>query len=86
MLLGLSFFSAGTLLCGLAPSMEVLIAARAIAGAGGGGLTVSDADSAPVSRSYSCVLTLYTLYQTCTSTILSDIIPLRNRGLYQGMT
>lgn len=41
MLLALSFFSAGNLLCGLAPSMEILIAARAIAGAGGGGLTVS---------------------------------------------
>lgn len=62
MLLALSFFSIGTLLCGLATSMEMLIAARALAGAGGGGLT------------------------TCTSTILSDIIPLRNRGLYQGLT
>lgn len=62
MLLALTFFSIGTLLCGLATSMEMLIAARALAGAGGGGLT------------------------TCTSTILSDIIPLRNRGLYQGLT
>lgn len=62
LLLALFFFSLGTLLCGLATSMEMLIAARALAGIGGGGLT------------------------TCTSTILSDLIPLRNRGLYQGLT
>lgn len=37
MLLALSFFGSGTLLCGIAPSMNVLIAARAIAGMGGGG-------------------------------------------------
>jgi MFS family permease len=37
MLLALSLFGSGTLLCGIAPSMEVLIAARAIAGMGGGG-------------------------------------------------
>ncbi|PSR73635.1 hypothetical protein PHLCEN_2v10554 [Hermanssonia centrifuga] len=38
MLLALSLFGVGTLLCGLAPSMDSLIAARAIAGMGGGGL------------------------------------------------
>ena len=32
MLLALALFSFGTLLCGIAPSMEALIAARAIAG------------------------------------------------------
>jgi MFS family permease len=37
MLLALSLFGSGTLLCGVAPSMDVLIAARAIAGMGGGG-------------------------------------------------
>lgn len=37
MLLALSLFGSGTLLCGVAPSMNVLIAARAIAGMGGGG-------------------------------------------------
>nr|VWO96887.1 N/A [Ganoderma boninense] len=37
MLLALSFFGSGTLLCGLAPSMDALIAARALAGMGGGG-------------------------------------------------
>jgi MFS family permease len=38
MLTALSFFGVGTLLCAIAPSMEFLIAARAIAGVGGGGL------------------------------------------------
>ncbi|KAI0637813.1 vacuolar amino acid permease [Trametes polyzona] len=37
MLLALSFFGWGTLFCGLAPSMDALIAARAVAGMGGGG-------------------------------------------------
>ena len=37
MLLALSLFGSGTLLCGVAPSMNVLLAARAIAGMGGGG-------------------------------------------------
>ena len=32
MLLALALFTLGTLLCGIAPSMEALIAARAIAG------------------------------------------------------
>jgi MFS family permease len=30
----------GTILCGLAPSMEMLIVARAIAGMGGGGCVI----------------------------------------------
>lgn len=55
-------FGIGTLLCGIAPTMETLLFARVMAGVGGGGLT------------------------TCTSTILSDVIPLRQRGLYQGLT
>ena len=38
LLLGLSFFVLGTLLCGTAPSMSVLLAARVIVGMGGGGL------------------------------------------------
>ena len=37
MLLALSLFGSGTLLCGIAPSMDVFITARAIAGMGGGG-------------------------------------------------
>ncbi|KAK0231094.1 vacuolar amino acid permease [Armillaria fumosa] len=42
MLLALSLFGSGTIFCGMAPSMEALIAARAVAGMGGGGvMTVS---------------------------------------------
>ncbi|KAJ7179827.1 vacuolar amino acid permease [Mycena crocata] len=37
MLLALFLFGSGTILCGMAPSMETLILARAIAGMGGGG-------------------------------------------------
>ncbi|KAG8955707.1 hypothetical protein FRC04_007698 [Tulasnella sp. 424] len=40
MLLALVLFTTGTLLCGLAPSMDALIAARAIAGMGGGGVMI----------------------------------------------
>ncbi|KZT62381.1 MFS general substrate transporter, partial [Calocera cornea HHB12733] len=57
-LLALTLFGIGTLLCGLAPSMESLIAARAVAGMGGGG----------------CV----------PSIVVTDLIPLKQRGLYQG--
>ncbi|SJL01651.1 uncharacterized protein ARMOST_04974 [Armillaria ostoyae] len=38
MLLALSLFGSGTIFCGMAPSMETLIAARAVAGMGGGGV------------------------------------------------
>ncbi|KAG8780807.1 hypothetical protein FRC12_022585 [Ceratobasidium sp. 428] len=38
MMLGLFLFGTGTVFCGLAPSMELLILARAIAGMGGGGV------------------------------------------------
>ncbi|KAI0676872.1 MFS general substrate transporter [Trametes maxima] len=62
MLLALSFFGLGTLFCGLAPSMDALIAARALAGMGGGGV------------------------MTVSSVAVTDLIPLRQRGLYQGMT
>ncbi|KAI0079648.1 vacuolar amino acid permease [Panus rudis PR-1116 ss-1] len=62
MLLALALFGSGTLLCGLAPSMDALIAARAVAGMGGGGV------------------------MTVSSIAVTDLIPLRQRGLYQGMT
>ncbi|EIN10661.1 vacuolar amino acid permease [Punctularia strigosozonata HHB-11173 SS5] len=62
MLLGLTFFGLGTIACGLAPSMEALIAARAVAGMGGGGSVHS-----------------------VSSVAVTDLIPLKQRGLYQGM-
>ncbi|TDL29278.1 vacuolar amino acid permease [Rickenella mellea] len=61
MLLALSLFGSGTICCGLAPSMETLIAARAVAGMGGGGV------------------------MTVSSVAVTDLIPLKQRGLYQGM-
>ncbi|KAI0315395.1 vacuolar amino acid permease [Amylostereum chailletii] len=61
MLLALTLFGIGTVLCGLAPSMNTLIAARAIAGMGGGGV------------------------MTVSSVAVTDLIPLKQRGLYQGM-
>ncbi|KAI9574971.1 vacuolar amino acid permease [Boletus coccyginus] len=62
MLLALTLFGSGTIACGLAPSMESLILARAVAGMGGGGV------------------------MTVTSVAITDLVPLKHRGLYQGMT
>ncbi|KAK9359299.1 major facilitator superfamily-domain-containing protein [Lipomyces starkeyi] len=55
------FFGLGSVLCGLAPNLWCLVAARVVAGCGGGGLF-----------SMSVI-------------ILSDIVPLRQRGLFQGI-
>ncbi|OJA20884.1 hypothetical protein AZE42_00884 [Rhizopogon vesiculosus] len=54
----------GTMACAIAPSMETLILARAIAGMGGGGIYLV----------------------TVSSIAVTDLIPLKQRGLYQGMT
>ncbi len=62
LLLALTFFSVGTLLCAVAPSMGFLIFARALAGMGAGGVT------------------------TTSSVVMSDLVPLRSRGLLQGLT
>ncbi|TKA32568.1 hypothetical protein B0A50_01676 [Salinomyces thailandicus] len=55
-------FALGCLACGLSQDMTQLIAARAFAGIGGGGMT------------------------TVVSILLSDIVPLRERGKWQGYT
>ena len=55
------FFSAGTLMCGLAPSGVVLIIGRIVAGSGGG-----------------CLNTVSTF-------VGSDLVPLRKRGVWQGI-
>lgn len=60
MLIALAFFSLGNVLCAVAPTMEFLIAARMIAGIGGGGLT------------------------SVGSTIMSDLVPITHRGIFQG--
>ncbi|KAJ7742429.1 vacuolar amino acid permease [Mycena maculata] len=65
MLLALFLFGSGTMLCGMVPSMETLILARALAGMGGGGQVI------PV--------------MTVAAIVVTDLIPLKQRGLYQGM-
>lgn len=60
LLTGYAIFGIGCLLCGLAQDINQLIAARALAGIGGGGMT------------------------TVVSILLSDIVPLRERGQWQG--
>ncbi|KAJ8518503.1 hypothetical protein ONZ45_g4418 [Pleurotus djamor] len=61
LLFAYSVFALGSLFCGLARNMTELIAARAVAGIGGGGMT------------------------TVVSIIMSDIVPLRSRGTWQGI-
>lgn len=60
LLFGYIIFGIGCLFCGLAQDMPQLIAARAFAGIGGGGMT------------------------TVVSILLSDVVPLRERGTWQG--
>ncbi|KAI7343838.1 hypothetical protein D0862_14046 [Hortaea werneckii] len=57
-----TIFGLGCLACGLSRDMTQLIAARAFAGIGGGGMT------------------------TVVSILLSDVVPLRERGKWQGYT
>lgn len=54
------FFGLGSLGCGLAQDIWQLIASRAIAGVGGGGINA------------------------VVSILLTDLVPLRDRGLWQG--
>ncbi|MCJ1341756.1 hypothetical protein MMC09_007053 [Bachmanniomyces sp. S44760] len=61
LLFGYAVFGIGCLFCGLARNMNELVAARAFAGIGGGGMT------------------------TVVSIMMSDIVPLRERGTWQGI-
>ena len=61
LLFAYTVFGIGCLLCGLAATMDELIAARAFAGIGGGGMS------------------------TVVSILMSDIVPLRERGTWQGI-
>ncbi|KAL8687885.1 MAG: hypothetical protein Q9218_006065, partial [Villophora microphyllina] len=61
LLFGYAVFGIGCLFCGLARDMNELIAARAFAGLGGGGMT------------------------TVVSILMSDIVPIRERGTWQGI-
>ncbi|KAF7301419.1 hypothetical protein MIND_00707200 [Mycena indigotica] len=78
MLLALFFFGSGTIFCGLAPSMETLILARAVAGMGGGGVMTGTVDS------YLRLIILIALLLVSTI-VTTDLIPLKQRGLYQGL-
>jgi MFS family permease len=61
-LIALSFFTVGTFLCAIAPSMYFLIAARCVAGMGGGGVASMGV------------------------IIFTDLVDLRRRGLWQGIS
>ncbi|KAL8650135.1 MAG: hypothetical protein Q9226_005276 [Calogaya cf. arnoldii] len=61
LLVGYAIFGIGCLFCGLARNINELIAARAFAGIGGGGMS------------------------TVVSILMSDIVPLRERGTWQGI-
>ncbi|KAF9445146.1 member of the major facilitator superfamily [Macrolepiota fuliginosa MF-IS2] len=61
LLFAYAIFAVGCLWCGSARSMNELIASRAFAGIGGGGM------------------------QTLVSIIMSDLVPLRSRGTWQGI-
>lgn len=56
-----TIFEVGSFLCGIAPSLIILIFGRAIQGMGLGGII------------------------SCTFILISDIVPLRDRGAYQGI-
>ncbi|KAH9942964.1 MFS general substrate transporter [Amylocystis lapponica] len=62
MICAYSIFAIGSLLCGFAGNMGQLIAARALAGVGGGAIT------------------------TINAIVLTDVVPRRQRGTWQGLT
>ncbi|WVW79459.1 hypothetical protein I302_101428 [Kwoniella bestiolae CBS 10118] len=60
MLLAVTLYLTGTIMCAIAPTMGFMIAARVVAGAGSGGIL------------------------TVSAIIISDLVSLADRGLYQG--
>ncbi|KAF8584799.1 vacuolar amino acid permease [Ramaria rubella] len=81
MLLSLGLFTGGTLFCGIAPSMDFLLLARAIAG------MVRENKHAQNLFVHSLLF----IFQggggmmTVSNIIMTDLIPLKQRGLYHGM-
>lgn len=76
-------FGLGSLFCGLSRTYPQLIAARAFAGIGGGGLTTMSRCAKP---SY-CSVSRRTrgADKQSYSIVTSDLVPLRKRGVYQGL-
>jgi MFS family permease len=72
-------FAIGCVACGLAKNMTQLIIARAFAGIGGGGMQTCVIRSA---HHVAFVLIHYSLV----SIVVSDLVPLRERGTWQGRT
>lgn len=66
------YTATGNLLCAIAPSMEALIAARALAGMGGGGLSTGEFSGITIVPQSDMKLTIGTVG----STIMSDIVPM----------
>ncbi|KAF8308601.1 vacuolar amino acid permease [Clavulina sp. PMI_390] len=83
MLMAVTFFGIGTLLCGLANTMSTLIAARAIAGAAPAWEEV-EFTLASIRESLPTLLGLKT--SPVSSIALADLIPLKQRGLYVGLS
>ncbi|KAF8826567.1 hypothetical protein HHX47_DHR5000324 [Lentinula edodes] len=87
MLLALTLFGSGTISCALAPTMESLIAARAVAGMGGGGvMTVSSivvTDLIPFMAAFS---TLYNIPLRIQGFIYSLIPMMRRTGKLYKLT
>jgi MFS family permease len=78
LLFAYAVFAIGSLLCGLSHNMTQLIAARALAGVGGGGMTTC----------VSIFINIHVADFLCrvASIIMSDIVPLQSRGTWQGLS
>lgn len=75
-------FFAGSFFCGAADSMWTLVAARVVAGIGGGGLNTVTAVIWSLYVSTNEVRHIHAFQMS--SVITSDLVSLRERGKYQG--